>query len=79
MSEYVLGYILVLHFMSPGHVEEVTTLALQHSGNIIASASTASSYTACEIRIWTISSAKCTKVNEKGVRRGEGWEEWKEG
>ena len=45
-----------------GHTEEVSTLAVQHSGVMVASASPAFASSPCEIRIWKTSSGKCTKV-----------------
>ena len=45
-----------------GHKEEVSTLAVQHSGSALASASPAFDSSPCEIRIWKITSGKCTKV-----------------
>ena len=45
-----------------GHLEEVSTLAAQHDGRVLASASPAFGSTPCEIRIWRVSSGKCSKV-----------------
>ena len=45
-----------------GHTEEVSTLAVQHSGVMVASASPAFASSPCEIRIWKTSSGKCSKV-----------------
>ena len=45
-----------------GHIEEVSTLAVQHSGVAVASASPAFASSPCEIRVWKTSSGKCTKV-----------------
>lgn len=45
-----------------GHLEEISTLAVQHCGSIVVSTSPSSASTPCEIRIWKTSSGKCTKV-----------------
>ena len=42
----------------------MSTLAAQHDVRDIASASPAFGHTPCEIRIWRVGSAKCTKVCE---------------
>ena len=49
-------------YPSPGHVEEVSTLAVQHDGQVLASASPAFDSTPCEIRIWRTDTGKCSKV-----------------
>ena len=48
--------------LSAGHVEEVSTLAAQHDGQVLASASPAFGSTPCEIRIWKTDTGKCSKV-----------------
>ena len=45
-----------------GHTEDVSTLAVQHSGAMAASASPSFASSPCEIRIWKTTSGKCTKV-----------------
>lgn len=50
-----------------GHLEEISTLALDHFGSTLASAGAMSKYTPCEIRIWNLATAKCTNVCTMGV------------
>ena len=46
-----------------GHVGEVSTLAVQHDGCLLASAGISGGVALpCEIRVWKTSSAKCYKV-----------------
>ena len=47
-----------------GHLEEVSTLAAQHDSQVLASASPAFDSTPCEIRIWRLTSGKCSKVGD---------------
>ena len=56
--------------MHVGHTEEVSTLAVQHSGVMVASASPAFASSPCEIRIWKTGSGKCTKVRSSVYFRG---------
>lgn len=45
-----------------GHPTEVSTLALQHDGCVLASASPAHSDWSCELRVWSVETRKCVKV-----------------
>ena len=56
----------VLHvlFLSPGHSEEVSTLAALGDGKVLASSSHAHNSTPCEIRIWQLPTQKCCKVRK---------------
>ena len=48
------------HFI--GHAEEISTLALQHDGLILASASASSETTSSQICIWNVCDSVCQKV-----------------
>ena len=48
------------HFM--GHVEEISTLALQHDGFVLASASGPSDTGASQICLWNVQEGVCKKV-----------------
>lgn len=52
-----------LHFM--GHTEEISTLALQHDGLILASASGPSDTSASQICLWDLQEGICKKVCQK--------------
>ena len=45
-----------------GHTEEISTLALQHDGLILASASGPSDTTASQICLWNLKDGVCKKV-----------------
>jgi len=46
-----------------GHVEDVSTLAVQNNGLILASASGSSSSSTSQICIWNVKDATCYKVS----------------
>ena len=45
-----------------GHTEEISTLALQHDGLILASSSGPSDTVASQIRVWNLKDGVCKKV-----------------
>ena len=45
-----------------GHTEEISTLALQHDGLILASASGPTNTTASQICLWSLKDGVCKKV-----------------
>lgn len=50
-----------------GHTEEISTLALQHDGLILASASGPSDTAASQICLWNLQDGVCKKVCQKFV------------
>ena len=66
---YTSGCIIIIEDLHDGkqrhllrHVEEISTLALQHDVQILASASGSSDMVASRICIWDVQSGACKKV-----------------